>query len=229
MSSSNFHCTCCNLSFSRKTNLQRHLKTESHINRQNNLCLEQKIKLLEERLESVEKMLLKNNSKDIEQSNNNIYNTTNNTTNNVIINNNITILPYGKENTNYLNSKVMTGIMKRLNVCIVELFNKIHFDANHPENHNIKMQNVRDNKCLVWQGNKWVWKPLAETIEDRQQQLIGILEDSEEDRLIPETIRQNWLNRKDSFSTNKKLIREISNKMKLCLLNSENEKNRLEN
>ena len=91
------------------------------------------------------------------------------------------------------------------------------------------MQNVRDNKCLVWQGNKWVWKPLAETIEDRQQQLIGILEDSEEDRLIPETIRQNWLNRKDSFSTNKKLIREISNKMKLCLLNSKNNKNRLEN
>ena len=68
MSSSNFHCTCCNLSFSRKTNLQRHLKTESHINRQNNLCLEQKIKLLEERLESIEKMLLKNESKDIAQS-----------------------------------------------------------------------------------------------------------------------------------------------------------------
>ena len=36
-------------------------------------------------------------------------------------------------------------------------------------------------------------------------------------------------NKKDSFSTNKKLIREISNKMKLCLLNSKNNKNRLEN
>jgi len=86
--------------------------------------------------------------------------TNNNTTNNNNIetqNINIIIKAFGNENTDYLDDKAILACISHVYKSIPSILEKIHFDPNHPENHNIKITNKKLPYASVM-GNNQKWK-----------------------------------------------------------------------
>ena len=88
-------------------------------------------------------------------------NTTNSHDNshNKIENQNITINinAFGNENLEYIDDKAITECISRVYKSIPSLLEKIHFDPEHPENHNIKITNKKLPYASVM-GNNKKWK-----------------------------------------------------------------------
>lgn len=93
--------------------------------------------------------------------NNTINNITNNTINNMINNTiNITINCVGDEKIDYLLEspdfiKFMDNCIKKKVDGICDLIVKKHFDPEHPENHNIRKMNKKDNFLEIYTNNNW--------------------------------------------------------------------------
>ena len=83
--------------------------------------------------------------------------TNNNTTNIETQNINIIIKAFGNENTDYINNKAFLSCIGQVYKSIPSLLQKIHFDPNHPENHNIKITNKKLPYASVM-GNNQKWK-----------------------------------------------------------------------
>jgi hypothetical protein len=65
------------------------------------------------------------------------------TTNNIKTQNNIIINCFGNENLDYITDKVILHCMNKIYGSIPLLIEKIHFDPEHPENHNIQIPNKK--------------------------------------------------------------------------------------
>ena len=95
-----------------------------------------------------------------------VNNTINNTINNITINNtinntiNITVNNLGNENIDYLIDdpefiKFMNNCIENKIDGICNLIAKKHFDPEHPENHNIRKLNKKDNFIEIYDNNSW--------------------------------------------------------------------------
>lgn len=89
-----------------------------------------------------------------------IHNTSN--TNNTNIENqnntiNIHINAFGSENTEYLDDKAILQCIDRVYKSIPAIIEKLHFNPQHPENHNIKITNKKLPYASVM-GNNKRWK-----------------------------------------------------------------------
>ena len=146
---SKYSCLYCNKVLSRSDSLQRHMtickkKKECEIITLHNKDIEieeknKQIKELEEKIKT--------------QGNTNIINNTNNTNN--TITNNIHINNYGDENLKHLRSKDFANLLSGIYNAVPKLIEKIHFDPDHPENHNIKYTNRKLPYLKVMKDDKW--------------------------------------------------------------------------
>ena len=89
-----------------------------------------------------------------------INNTTNNTQNIIVVNN------YGKENTDYLTVEKIKKLLDRPYDSVQELIKMLHFDANHPENHNVKITNKKEPYALVWNDPIWELRKKKTVVKD---------------------------------------------------------------
>ena len=87
--------------------------------------------------------------------------THNSTNTNIENQNNITINinAFGNENTDYLDDKAILQCIDRVYKSIPALLQKIHFDPQHPENHNIKISNKKLPYASVM-GTNQIWKTM---------------------------------------------------------------------
>lgn len=79
----------------------------------------------------------------------------NNTNNNITIN----INAFGDENKEYIDDKIILQCIDRVYKSIPALLQKIHFDPQHPENHNIKITNKKLPYASVM-GNNQKWRTM---------------------------------------------------------------------
>ena len=63
-----------------------------------------------------------------------------------VTNINVHINPHGKENWDYISNENILKIMKGVRTCIPEMVKNIHFNKEHPENHNIVLPNKKYRK-----------------------------------------------------------------------------------
>ena len=158
-----FKCKNCDMVFTLKTNLYRHMRKICNKKKEdtNNLILE-KINEIINRQDKLEMVLVNQNDDTSDVSNkkivvrknninnsNNTINTNSNNTN--TINNNINICGIGAEDITKLSAKVLRSMY----VCDNnELFLKsvegINFNPDLPQNHNISYKNLRSNDCQVY-------------------------------------------------------------------------------
>jgi len=183
-----YECAYCHHSFSRSDSLRRH--------QNNNCCAMQSYDngkeelfqlLLKERLERTKlsqqcEQLKKEveNCKNIINSRNNSNNTNHNTidgshnttgnskniTNNIQNTYNIKILPYGKEDLSHLTTNDYKKIIDQGFMSVPAFIEKIHFDKNHPQNHNIYISNMRDDYVIIYDGCDWKLVDKTETINN---------------------------------------------------------------
>ena len=143
-------CRFCNKEFSGVDKVSRHQKT----------CNDKQIYL---------ESLKKKQAKDEKPEPQNItINNINNTQINIVASNGEPLRKFGDENFDALSDDDFIKIMRRGNDgdvgVIPMLVNKIHFNPNFPENKNIKLTNLRSEQIAVYNGERFVMKPVDNII-----------------------------------------------------------------
>jgi hypothetical protein len=146
-------CTRCMKPFNTKQALERHKKIKKkckEAEKHSVVYLEYQIKLLKQK-EALEKS--SNTTNNINgYVNNGTINNTDNSTNTINI-----VLPFGKENTEYVTKAQLSKIINHCNNSFRYLGEHIHFNKDHPENQNIRIleKDKRYNDIELHDGNQW--------------------------------------------------------------------------
>ena len=157
-----YTCQFCKQKYSKNSNLHRHMKkcTKKDENKivsfkeeSDNTKLLEYIKIIEKEKKAIRKeneLITKEKKamrKEIEKLIDKVGGTTNN-----IMNNTINIVApnnFTQENLDYLTGDYLDGLLKIPYGSILDLLRHIHFNPNHPENHNIKILNRKNNTILL--------------------------------------------------------------------------------
>ena len=107
-----------------------------------------------------------NNDNNSNSKNNVNSKNTMNTVNNSVVNNNITIRNFGAEDTSHLSDEFMYSMIRAPYKMMLPMIEKIHLDKNKPENKNIKIPNIRDNKVKIYDTNRWNYRDKEEVLKD---------------------------------------------------------------
>jgi hypothetical protein len=83
----------------------------------------------------------------------------NNTTNNIVI-----INTFGYENTNYISNSFLKECLKERD--LPKLFEEVHFNPNHPENHNIRIRNIHKQMLEYFEEGRWIIEPKEKILKD---------------------------------------------------------------
>jgi hypothetical protein len=173
----NSTCEYCNKILSAYTHLRRHLKickTKQDIIKQNEAIIKQQNEIIKQNNEIIKQNeeIINKTSTALTTTNNN---TMNNNTNNGTINNtnNINIFHYGTETI--IDNLPDNEAIKLLKIggfkALIEAFMLTHFSKNHPEGHNLLMNETTDKFVSVFDKKKG--KMIVEPTEDALDHLLG--------------------------------------------------------
>ena len=204
-------CFLCNTSLSIKTNIKRHINQYCKIKKKLLEDIEKikadKINILQKQeiKELREKNLLLKNNKNNSVNNITINNTINNNTiNNNIQNNIVVINPFGKEDLSHLSIEDYKKFLNGFFPGFLKYIEKVHFDENAPQNHNICISNLRSKYLTIHDGDKWVTKMkddiLERFINKKHSQLSDKCEYLEETKQIDKKIIDNFEEFCESFN-----------------------------
>ena len=209
-------CLFCRTTFITKGNLTRHLNNSCSIKKnlvkekqnlideknilienknkrdevENNSKLKEELKILKDKVEHLE-------SKQQITQNITINNINNNTQNNLVM-----INPFGKEDLSHLSVEDYKKFLNGFFPGFLKYIEKVHFDENAPQNHNICISNLRSKYLTIHDGDKWVTKMRDDIIErfinKKHNQLIDKREELENLKKIDRKIMDNF----DEFCEN---------------------------
>ena len=184
-----FLCDFCESNFSSYAHKRRH---ELHRCKEVASIKDKKIKTLEKEKKKLEKQIEKMIDKvGI------VNNTTNNNTQNIIVVNN-----YGKENTDYLTFDKIKNLLDRPYDSVQELIKMLHFDVNHPENHNVKITNKKEPYALVWNNPIWELRKKKSVVKDLVDKGYMMIDTTYDDIDKPNTKYINFQNNYEDNSSN---------------------------
>ena len=192
-----FSCDFCYSTFSSYAHKRRH---ELHRCKENVSVKDLKIRTLEKEKKKLEKQIIKMMDK-VGTINNTTNNNTNNNTQNIIVVNN-----YGKENTDYLTVDKIKALLDRPFDSVQELIKMLHFNSEHPENHNVKITNKKEPYALVW--NEPIWevrkkKSVVKDIVDKGYLMIDTTHDSMDES------NKKYINFQTKFDDDDTNIKEV--------------------
>ena len=190
----------------------------------NNIILQQKIKENYEENKKLrnkmEKIIQKQSTTNI-----NITNNTNNTNNNKVINNNLilNINSFGKENLSHITladyKKYLSGFFPGF----IKFIEKVHFDENMPENHNINITNIKSKYLHIYENNQWTIKEkvdvLDKFINKKYNVLVDKCEELEEKKKLSEKIIDNTMQFIQNYK-NKEAQNNTKNNVQIMLYNN---------
>lgn len=197
-------CIFCEKMFLNKGNIIRHIQSSCKIKKElidkKNKLIEIKndlifgIKKLNEKDEEI-KYLKKKVEKLIKNSPNNIIinNTINNNTqNNYIIN----INSFGNEDLSHITIDDYNKYLNGFFPGFVKFIEKVHFDKNMPENHNMCLSNLKSKYMHVYENNGWILKERNDVIENlvnkKYDMLVDKYDELEESGKIGEKTIKNF-------------------------------------
>jgi len=242
--SEEFKCKYCEKIYSRIDSLNRHLKICKEKKKDDEVkqSMSELVKLLNKKLEEKDKQLERQNKKfdkELQKRDKELEKQlsikdkhieelikkagiNNNTIN---VQNNIKLLSYSNTDRSHLTDKDILKCLKHSNFCIPHLIEKVHFDVNKPENHNLYISNLKNKYVMMYDGNKWECKDRDEQINNLIDDNEGIIEYKLEEWIenggkYPEMMRKfnRYIEKKD----NDKVINKIKDEIKLLLYNNRN-------
>ena len=174
-----YKCSFCSRNYKNKYHCNRHLKKCKHNPNNAENDLEEHIKELQNEKKEMKKQidLLINHVNSTKSS------TTNNTTHNKTTNyiqQNIVINSFGDEKIGYIKKRFLDKLIKFPFGAIPKLIKAIHFNPEHPENHNVRITNKKQRFADVCHNNKWVLADKKEVINDMIDKGFDIMEEHHE-------------------------------------------------
>ena len=222
-------CKFCNKILSCQKSLKRHYKTckEKKEDETVKQSMSDLVKLLNEK-DKYFKEELEKRDKQINERDSQINELIkkagiNNSTITQNIQNNIKLLSYGKTDISHLTDNDYLGCLKHKNFCIPYLIEKIHFDKNKPENHNIYISNLKNKYVMMYDKRKWKTKNRDDAIDkligDKEILMESKLDEWEEKGGMNPNLRRTfniYIETKD----HKKVITQIKDDIELMLYNN---------
>jgi hypothetical protein len=194
------NCEYCNKTFATRPSMKRHYKT-CKIKK---ASMEEEIEKMKKKLAETEVKLAVAEAK---------ASTTNNITNNIQTQNNIIIqiTPYNDPNMDGV-ERYYKDAIKKLFMSVPTIIEKIHFNDEFPENHNICITNWRSKMAKVFNGREWKTMDEDRLINELVDTYERLLEDWAEEK--PERMKyiENYkeIKRRDGASkVNKDLKDEV--------------------
>ena len=182
-------CKYCGKEFTRHFNLIRHIDKNCRVKKENDNKMEEIMTMLIELKENDKKNTEK--IAKLEEENSKYKNIINNNTQNNIGTQNITfkINAYGTEDTSKITINDYKRILGRGMNSVPVFVEKLHFDENTPENHNVYISNLRDEYVLMFDGKKWrlnnrddalqqLYEDKSDILETKFEELIEQLDES---------------------------------------------------
>ena len=188
-------CSFCNKSFSHESSLSRH-RSKCKVEDVPKLDLETEIIHLHKRVEDLDKK-----------------NTTTNQTQNIHC--------FGNENMNYITDKVIIQCFCNIQNYIPMIIERIHFDPEHPENHNIKIPNKKLPHASVMKDS-WELIKLDDAIVSMVYTGYNLLDKTfQEKKHLLSNIQQKYFKNFQSKYENgdKKTIKDTKEAVKLLVIN----------
>jgi hypothetical protein len=246
MSSTNtvYYCRDCNYNFKRKQNYEKHLETAKHkivmstkkkdlrvcpgcskyfshrssLSRHKTICGNIKtddiVDILQKENEELRKKIEK-----LEKTNH----ITNNNTNIENQNNIININCFGNENMDYITDKVVLHCISKVYGSIPLLIEKIHFDPEHPENHNIKIPNKKlPHANVMTEKRSWELVKLDDAIGTMIDNGYNLLDETfqEKGHILPNHQQKHFKNFQAKYEDgDKNTIKDIKERVELLVLN----------
>jgi len=143
----------------------------------------------------IEKMIDKQSAQNI--TNNNITNNTINQTNNVIV-----INSFGKEDLSHITLQDYKKYLNTYFKGFINYIEKVHFDDNMPENHNICITNLKSKDIKVYDGDKWIAKPKTDIIDKFMRKKLNTLIDKFDELEDTDQITEKVVDNFSEFQVN---------------------------
>jgi hypothetical protein len=229
-------CLFCNKIFINKTNIKRHIDNNCNIKID---LLNEKTKLENEINEINEKNNNREHENQIQELRNTIMkllkkqsaniNITNNknkiTNNNLVVN----INSFGNENLSHITKNDYKKYLSGLFSGFIKFIEKVHFDENMPENHNICITNLKSKYiCVYDDSGKWIAKDKNETIDrfidKKYNLLVNKLDEMDENNEIDEKTMNNFLRFTENYK-DKEAQKITKNDIILLIYNNKNKVN----
>jgi hypothetical protein len=122
-----------------------------------------------------------------------------NITNNKIINNNliVNINSFGKENLSHITLADYKKFLGGFFSGFIKFIEKVHFDENMPENHNISISNLKSKYLHIYENNQWTAKEKADVLDKFINKKFNFLVDKcdelEESNQLSEKIIEDFI------------------------------------
>lgn len=143
-----YQCTKCLKQFTTYSAYNRHVNHRCKHKSHNKVDAKDKlIQSLMDELKTMKQHIQATNTTTVNSHNNN---TTNNLTNNI----NITLVPFGKENLDFISIQQWISYFNNPHNCIPRITKDVHFNPNKPEYHNVFVSNINGKYVNVYDG-KW--------------------------------------------------------------------------
>ncbi len=154
----------------------------------------------------------------IQTQNNNTNNgTINNTTNNITINN------YGDEDKSYISEEFMLRIISniiknddKITEVIPHLIRNIHFNPNHKNNNNMKINNIKSLTAKIYKNKKWEYVDKKQILNETHEKGVKFTENwaEEHKEKVPNNAKDKIKDYKQihskQYHNKKKILEEIT-------------------
>ena len=132
---------------------------------------------------------------------------------------NINLLAYRETDVSHLTDQDYKSCLKKINHCVKQMIEKIHFNPSKPENMNIYISNIKDKYIMVYDGSNWNLAnkkdELDRLYEEKEMMLEEWLESNPEKELKEKFMK--YLNNKE----NDECLNHIKEEIKLMLYNNQ--------
>jgi len=196
-----FSCKYCGQVYRHKSSIYKHIKYNCTQNKDEDL--KELVRLLNLQLDQKEKEMelqrkqIECQTKQIDKLMNKLeINGSFNTTNN--IQNNIQLLAYKDTDISHLTEKDYMFCIKKVNFCVKNLIEKIHFNPDKPENMNIYISNMKNKYLMVYDGKNW-------NIANKIEEIDKLYEEKE-------LMLEEWLEANENREMKEKFIKYLNNK-----------------
>jgi hypothetical protein len=219
-----FQCEYCDKTFTRKDNLNRHIKLRCKLYKEYkemNKDDDPKYSKLKDIIKKKDELLNEYKNKEQNHTVNTVNNTLNNSNSNNKIINNITINAFGKEDLSFIKDKDYIKLFESSHEAVMNLTKLIHFNKKQPTNSNVYISNMKDSYVMFYTGIKWELGVKSDIIDNVYDSKLNLLDDKFEELEdeIPKTFKKKYERFIDNTNTSK-IVPRIKKKIKLEMYNS---------
>ena len=193
-----FTCKYCEQKFKFRQSMNRHIKYSCNKNKDEDL--KELVRLMNVQLEQqkqeiyLQKNQIETQSKQIEKlmGKLEIHGSFNKTINN------FNLLSYRETDTSHLTDQDYRFCIKKVNYCVKNMIEKVHFNPVKPENMNIYISNIKDKYIMVYDGHNW-------NLANKKDELDRLYEEKE-------MMLEEWLETNPEKEMKEKFMKYLNNK-----------------